>query len=465
MTPSFEAPTAAPLALAEVDRIADEIAEVASHIDAATHRLLTLIRRFDEGSGWAQHGALSCAHWLSWRIGLDMGAARERVRVARALGTLPVLDDALRRGAISYAKARAITRVATPANEATLVDMAQHATGAQLERICRGYRRVRASFANDRPESPADEALRRFVHATDTDDGMVRVEARLRPEEAALLMQAIDVARRAAWRQRTPGDVSAETPPSALACADALVLLAETFLSSAAGDGAMRPGGAVPVELVVHVDAAALIADANADPPAIDDTPDPTRHHATLADGTAITIATAQRLACDAAVVRVSEDADGGARTLARRTRRISTTLRRALRVRDDGCRFPGCTNRITDAHHVLAWVRGGATTLANLCSLCRRHHRIVHEHGYRIERTADGALRFFRHDGSAVPTVDARPPGAVDGLQALREASAARAIAIDAETAFPRWDGTPVDYSLAVDSLLAVEQPGATAT
>ena len=208
MTPSAEAPAAAPLALAEVDRLADEIAEVASHIDAATHRLLTLIRRFDEGSGWAQHGALSCAHWLSWRIGLDMGAARERVRVARALGTLPVLDDTLRRGAISYAKARAITRVATPTNEATLVEMAQHATGAQLERICRGYRRVRARLESERPDSPTDEMQRRFVHTTDTDDGMVRVEARLHPEEAALLMQAIDVARRAAWRQRTPADVS-----------------------------------------------------------------------------------------------------------------------------------------------------------------------------------------------------------------------------------------------------------------
>ena len=461
-----DTPAAAPLALAEVDRLADEIAEVASLIDTATHRLLTLIRRFDEGSGWAQHGALSCAHWLSWRIGLDMGAARERVRVARALGTLPLLDDTLRHGAISYAKARAITRVATPTNEATLVEMAQHATGAQLERICRGYRRVRARLESERPDSPTDEMQRRFVHTTDTDDGMVRVEARLHPEEAALLMQAIDVARRAAWRQRTPADVSAETPPPALARADALVLLAETFLSSAAGDGAARVERAVPVELVVHVAEAALTVDvADSDAPSIGGAPDLTHHHATLADGTAITIATAQRLACDAAVVRVTEDADGDVCTLTRRTRRISTTLRRALRLRDDGCRFPGCTNRITDAHHVRPWARGGATTLANLCSLCRRHHRIVHEHGYRIERAADGELCFFRRDGSAVPTIDARLPRAVDALGALRQANAARDVVIDADTAFPRWDGTAVDYALAVDSLLAVEQPGVTAT
>src|SRR5690606_2656993 len=124
---------------ADADRLADEIAEVSSHIDAATHRLLTLIRRFDTGGGWAVHGALSCAHWLNWRIGLDLGAARERVRVARALGELPVLDDALRRGLVSYSKVRAMTRVATRDNEATLLEMAQHATASQLEKICRGY--------------------------------------------------------------------------------------------------------------------------------------------------------------------------------------------------------------------------------------------------------------------------------------------------------------------------------------
>ena len=126
---------AAPLAPTEVDRLADEIAEVASLIDAAEHRLLTLICRFDEGSGWATHGALSCAHWLNWRIGLDLGAARERVRVARALAPLPRVDDALRRGAISYSKVRAITRVARAATEATLLEMATHATASQLERI------------------------------------------------------------------------------------------------------------------------------------------------------------------------------------------------------------------------------------------------------------------------------------------------------------------------------------------
>src|SRR5262249_56994707 len=80
------------------DRLADEIAELAAHLDAATHRLLALIRRFDECAGWAEQGALSCAHWLSWRISLDLGAAREHVRVARGLPALPLGDGALRAG-------------------------------------------------------------------------------------------------------------------------------------------------------------------------------------------------------------------------------------------------------------------------------------------------------------------------------------------------------------------------------
>jgi hypothetical protein len=97
-----------------LDRLGDEIAELSAHLDAATARLLDLIREFDSRGGW-NTGFRSCAAWLSWRVGLDLGAARERVRVARALGTLPRLAQALARGELSYAKVRALTRVATPA--------------------------------------------------------------------------------------------------------------------------------------------------------------------------------------------------------------------------------------------------------------------------------------------------------------------------------------------------------------
>jgi len=219
----------------------------------------------------------------------------------------------------------------------------------------------------------------------------------------------------------------------------------------------------------VHVDHTALRADPHAHTEAADADAghDPTAAHATLDDGTPISLATAQRLACDATVVLVTDtqdihhDTHDKTHLPSRRTRRISTPLRRALRLRDDGCRFPGCTNRLTDAHHVLAWARGGTTRLANLCSLCRRHHRLVHEHGYRIETSTHGELRFFRRDGSPVPLADEQrriartSASANDALGALRDTHAALGIAIDSTTACPHWDGEPVDYGLVVQALL----------
>jgi hypothetical protein len=102
--------------IAELDRLGDEIAELSANLDAATARLLDLIREFDARGGW-NHGFRSCAHWLTWRVGLEPGAAREHVRVARALGSLPRLADALGRDELSYSKVRALTRVATPETE------------------------------------------------------------------------------------------------------------------------------------------------------------------------------------------------------------------------------------------------------------------------------------------------------------------------------------------------------------
>ena len=121
----------------EIDALADAIAEVAVQLDVATHTLLTHLRRFDEVGGWGRQGALTCAQWLSWRIGMGVGMARERVRIAHALGKLPLVDAAMARGELSYSKVRAITRTATEKTEATLVEMARCSTAAQLEKICR----------------------------------------------------------------------------------------------------------------------------------------------------------------------------------------------------------------------------------------------------------------------------------------------------------------------------------------
>src|SRR5256712_1976617 len=124
-----------------LDRLGDEIAELSAHLDAATGRLLDLIREFDARGGW-NTGFSSCAAWLSWRVGLAPGAAREHVRVARALGTLPLLAQALARGELSYAKVRALTRVATPETEERLLAVGRAGTAEHVERILRAGRRV-----------------------------------------------------------------------------------------------------------------------------------------------------------------------------------------------------------------------------------------------------------------------------------------------------------------------------------
>jgi hypothetical protein len=134
---------ATPERIVETDRLGEEIAELSAHLEAATAQLLDLIREFDARGGWNQ-GFSSCAEWLSWRVGVDPGTARERVRVARALGSLPRMAKALARGELSYAKVRALTRIATPEAEERLIAIGLAGTAAHVERIVRGWRRVDA---------------------------------------------------------------------------------------------------------------------------------------------------------------------------------------------------------------------------------------------------------------------------------------------------------------------------------
>jgi len=199
----INSPTVAtPDRVAELDRLGNEIAELSAHLEAATARLLDLIREFDIRGGW-NSGFSSCAAWLSWRVGLDRGAARERVRVARALGTLPLLAQALARGELSYAKVRALTRVATPETEVRLLDVGRAGTADHVERIVRGWRRV------DR-QAEAREAARqhksRALHVYQDADGMMVLRGRLEPEVGALVMQALTAAREALYQRARAGE-------------------------------------------------------------------------------------------------------------------------------------------------------------------------------------------------------------------------------------------------------------------
>ena len=241
----------------ELERIGDAIAELSAHLDAASARLLDLIRDFDARGGW-NNGFRSCAEWLSWRVGLDLGAAREKVRVARALATLPRLARALVRGELSYAKVRALTRVATPDTEERLLAIGRAGTAEHVERIVRGWRRM------DR-KAEKDEARRqhasRALHVYPNDDGTTTIRGRLSPEAGAILLKALTAARQALYSQQQasapdakPRDAFAETPTMAQQQADALQLIAETALQHGIDPGSP----AEHYQVVVHVDASVL---------------------------------------------------------------------------------------------------------------------------------------------------------------------------------------------------------------
>ncbi len=311
----------------DLDRLGDAIAELSAHLEAATSRLLDLIREFDARGGW-NTGFSSCAAWLSWRVSLDLGAAREKVRVARALGTLPLLAQALSRGELSYAKVRALTRVATPETEALLLGVGRAGTAEHVERIVRGWCRV---DRNAEAREAAQRHRSRALHVFRDEDGMVTVRGRLAPEVGALLVQALTAARETLCQRArgndaaaSPGDVSAETPTMAQQQADALALLAETALHH----GIDPSAPAERYQVVVHIDAQALAAP---DQPG----------QSVLEDGTHVSAETSRRLACDASRVVMRHAHDGRVVEVAARTRTIPPALRRAFHHRDCGCRFP----------------------------------------------------------------------------------------------------------------------------
>src|SRR5580765_6487355 len=204
--------------VAAMETLGERIAEHAAHLDAATHRLLTDIRAFDEQGGWYAQGALSCAHWLAWRVGWDLTTARERVRVAGKLASLPLIDAALRRGEVSYSKVRAITRAATPENEELLLGYATYMTGSQLDKLTRKY----ASVARHGKEGLREDPERRHVRRRELDDGMIRIEATLHPDEAELVWTMLT----AAEKRR----IASAEAPAGFNRANALVEIAQAYL-------------------------------------------------------------------------------------------------------------------------------------------------------------------------------------------------------------------------------------------
>src|SRR3990172_7183759 len=441
LSPSFEPslppqPDPKPLLL---ERIGDEIAELSAHLQAAEYRLLCLIREFDEGGGWFHQGARTCAHWLSWRIGLDFGAAREKVRVAKALANLPRLSEAASRAEISYSKIRAVTRIATPENEEDLLNIALGGTASQVEQIVRAWRK--ADPAEERQSTKFQQQERSFSMVQD-EDGMWVVRGRLTPEVGAVLMKALQAAGDALLKEERERDVSAETSSSERSHekkrADALRLVAESALA-----GGLDPGKASDrYQVVVHIDQPAL-QDAAAAGESVRE------------PGASVSAETSRRIACDASVVEMKHDESGNVLDAGRKRRTMPPAIRRALDARDPTCRFPGCKVRFTQGHHVEHWANGGGTKLSHLLNLCHYHHHCVHDGGYRVELFPEGGALFYRPDGTLIPAVPPQPKAPKNPTEELRARNAENGIFITGEEGAPKWGYAPIDWDWAVDAPL----------
>jgi hypothetical protein len=346
---------------------------------------------------------------------------------------------------------RALTRVACEATEAYFLDIALHGTASHVEKLVRGYRR--AKEAEELSREAQQQATRQVRYYHDQDGSLI-LKARLPAEIGALVIKALDAAVNDPAANEVP--VSAESvrfetracgievgvpnerPSWGARRADALGRIAESFLQH--GSEALNAGDRH--QIVVHVDAQTLQEGGAG--------------RCELEEGPSLAVETARRLACDASVVSVVENAQGEPLNIGRKSRTIPPAIRRALNARDRGCRFPGCANtRYVDAHHVQHWAQGGETKLSNLALLCRFHHRQVHEGRVEIRVLDDGALRFLKPDGQAFDSVAAEHTRPLSDWGQLYARHREAGIHIAADTAMTLWRGESMDYGLAVEVLL----------
>jgi hypothetical protein len=413
------------------ERLEMEICLVAAQIAAAEARWLRLLAEFDRRRAWADWGCRSAAQWLSWQCAMAPVTAREHVRVARRLTAFPATATAFADGSLSFSKVRAMTRVLTPANESLVLEYARHATAGQLERLLRAYKGIRDEYEDrSAPDPGASRRARRSVSWHHEDNGMLVFEARLPPEEGALVLQALRAfdphaegvsAETSSDPDEPDGDAGPTTAaPPLPRCgfgahwADALAAAAEAALAAGAPSMGRQP------EVLLHLDLA-LLRTGDADPAG--------RAACHVDEGPDVTSDVARRLACDCGLRAVVHDGRTGATLDIGRLRRTPTAAQRAaLWIRDGGCRFPGCgQRRYVDAHHIVHWIDGGTTDMANLLLLCRHHHRLVHEEGWHVTAVTDGDVLFARPDGAPLdvnqcPTREPRHafPLATDSLCAL---------------------------------------------
>ena len=428
--------------------LGEQITLLAAQINAGTYRFLKLLAEFDRNGGRNLGGVRSCAHWLNWRCGIANSAAREKVRVARALDNLPLINAAFEKGEVSYSKVRAMTRVATNENEDYLLMIAEHGTASHIEKLVRKYQKVESRLINGFEEQQYQD--RQLTCYQDVDGSWV-IKGRLPRVEGGMVAKAIETMLKSQQdqqlqqNQQEPQAEPAEEATFEQKRADALCQMAEHYIATASSPGGAKAlAGHERCQVVLHVSAETL---EHAHQGCCD------HHHQTHLDGHWISMANAKRLSCDASLLTVLKDKNGNVLNLGRSARVVTPTLKRTLDIRDETCRYPGCCeSRYVDFHHIQHWAEGGETRSGNLIKLCRFHHRALHMGLFTIEATGtDSAPQFvFKNAVGQVMDPSPRLPIGID-----TDFFHVKWPEINSRTGLSKWDGEDMDYGMAVDGLL----------
>ncbi len=338
-------------------------------------QLTRLVGEADRRNVHGADGFVSATSWLRHVTGVASGVAGRRIKNARFVGEYPRIDEMYSAGRVVEDRLAALADLAADFPE-SFPDSAEMLAGFAESLGPRSFRRAvgywRHLAMEHAASSPDGLFEKRWLRLSPTYSGMVRVDGQLDPESGAVVLEALA----AATTESDRSSVSAHTAePARARRVDGLVEICRRFLDQ----GTVVEGGERP-HLNVIVDLRALQGSGVAD----------------FERGGVIRAEAARRLACDCGVSRVIVAGESEPLDVGRRTRTIPSAIRRALVIRDGGCRFPGCDRPPVwcDAHHIRHWVNGGETSLSNLVLLCRRHHRMVHEGGYRVE--IDGSRVVF---------------------------------------------------------------------
>jgi len=392
--------------LTPIDQLDQSILTLTNRLNAATYELLVLIREFDERAGFVQWGLQSSAEWLAWRCDFSLTTAREKVRTAHALKCLPRISSAFETGELSYAKVRALTRVARRDNEEALLAFALRHTAVTVAERCRELRCGSEASLDVAERAWSGRSLRII---RDRKRSVMTVTVELPLDTGELVEKALDKAR---------DDEVLEIPDLADTSwstrqADAFVNVLRGYLSgerTADGSNASNDNYLV----TIHVDESALAGNEGR---------------------AAVPIESVKRHCCDGKAVVITETSEGEPLAIGRKSRIVPKAIERAVRARDNHrCTFPGCHNhRFLACHHVEHWANGGETCLGNLLLLCTKHHTLVHEGGFTIRKDFLDNWAFFRPDGIAVPDVgyvarpDRNPPAG--GLLSVAENNPAQRV------------------------------------